>query len=123
VPWAFSRLRALFARVPNLTIHRRDFHRASLAEGALVVCYLYPGGMSRLRPKLAQELPPGALVVSNFFAVPGWEPLAALRSDDLEGSPVYLYRLPASPSTPGTPADVAGGRRTPTALGPTAMPS
>jgi hypothetical protein len=69
-----------------------------------VVCYLSPGGMARLRPKLEAELPAGALVVSNFFAVPGWTPLAVHRADDLEASPVYLYRLPAAPVQPAPPA-------------------
>ncbi len=122
VPWAFSRLRALLARAPNLAIHRADFHRASLEEAALVVCYLYPGGMRRLRPKLAAELPAGALVVSNFFAVPGWEPLVVLRADDLEGSPVYLYRLPAPPAK-DPPRIPTGAGRPPPDAGPAAMPS
>lgn len=115
-PWAFSRLRALVTPAPNLTIHRADFHRASLAHGALVVCYLYPGGMARLRPKLEAELPAGALVVSNFFAVPGWTPLAVHRADDLEASPVYVYRTPAAPVPPAVPTRHEGPAHPP--LGP-----
>lgn len=104
VPWAFSRLRAFLTPYPNLTIHRRNFHRASLSAAALVVCYLYPGGMDRLRPQLEAELPDGALVVSNFFAVPGWKPLRVHRADDLESNPVYVYRMPAPPVTRPFPA-------------------
>lgn len=119
-PWVFSRLRGLLTPAPNLTIHRSDFHRASLAHAALVVCYLYPGGMTRLRPKLEAELPAGALVVSNFFAVPGWKPMAVHRADDLEGSQVYVYRMPAAPVPPALPA----GQRGPTAPTPAGpMPS
>ncbi|MEW6490786.1 MAG: SAM-dependent methyltransferase [Thermodesulfobacteriota bacterium] len=118
-PWAFSLLRALLSPLPNLTIHRSDFHRVSLARAVLVVCYLYPGGMARLRPKLEAELPAGALVVSNFFAVPGWTPLAVHRAADLEGSPVYLYRMPAPPGPPSRPA----GERGPAPPTPGPMPS
>lgn len=121
-PWAFSRLRALLTPAPNLTIRRSDFHRASLTRAALVVCYLYPGGMSRLRPKLEAELPAGALVVSNFFAVPGWKPLAVHRADDLEGSPVYVYRVPVPLVFP-VPRDGNGSLGPGADPGSTAMPS
>jgi hypothetical protein len=81
---------------PNLTLIRRDFFRADLGDAALVCCYLYPGAMRRLAPKLERELRPGALVVSNSFLVPGWEPEATRTSDDQYGTPVYLYRRPSS---------------------------
>jgi predicted O-methyltransferase YrrM len=72
------------------------FFRADLGDAALVCCYLYPGAMRRLAPKLERELRPGALVVSNSFLVPGWEPEATRTSDDQYGTPVYLYRRPSS---------------------------
>jgi precorrin-6B methylase 2 len=94
VPWLVSRVRHLASSLPNLTIRRANFHRASLADASAVVCYLYPGGMEKLRPKLEAELQPGTLVVSNTFAVPGWEPAVVHRAPDLYGSPVYVYRMP-----------------------------
>ncbi len=92
LPWAVSWLRARFVRSRNLRVVRRDFHRAHLGDACLVVCYLYPGGMERLRPKLEAELRPDALVVSHFFPVPGWRPHRTLRADDLDRSPVYYYQ-------------------------------
>ncbi len=97
VPWLFARLRQRVQPLANLTIRRADFHRARLGDAALVVCYLFPGGMAKLRPKLERELRPGALVVSNTFAVPGWRPVSAERADDLYASPVYVYRMPQPP--------------------------
>jgi len=94
IPWAVCRVRALLGPGGgNLGVHRRCMHRADLRGASLVVCYLYPGGMESLRPKFEAELPPGALVTSNFFPVPGWEPARTVRVDDLEGSRVYLYRV------------------------------
>ncbi len=78
----------------NLTFRKADFFQVPLSDAALVCCYLYPGAMRRLAPKLEQELAPGALVVSNSFVVPGWEPAATRRTDDQYGTPVYLYRVP-----------------------------
>ena len=49
--------------------------------------------MTELKPKLEAELRPGALVLSNTFAVPGWQPVATRTADDMYRSAVYLYRL------------------------------
>ncbi len=78
----------------NLTFHRADFFQVPLGDAALVCCYLYPGAMRRLAPKLERELAPGALVVSNSFLVPGWAPAATRRADDQYGTTVYLYCMP-----------------------------
>ena len=94
LPWLVSRLIQAVLRRPNLALRRGDFMDAPLNEAALVLCYLYPGGMTRLQPKLAAELPAGALVVSNTFALPDWPPADMERAEDLYDSPVYLYVAP-----------------------------
>ena len=94
LPWAVSRVLHLLLRRPNLSLRRKDFMAVPLNEASLVLCYLYPGGMTRLQPKLAAELPSGALVVSNTFALPDWQPADMARADDLYDSPVYLYVAP-----------------------------
>ena len=99
VPWLFSSLRQLVQRLPNLAIHRRNFHHAYLGDAALVVCYLFPGGMEKLRPKLEAELAPGALVLSNFFRVPEWQPVKEGAVGDMHAFRIYLYRV-ARPPTP-----------------------
>lgn len=105
LPHAWSRLRQRLAPRPNLRLVRGDFFTASFAEASTVVCYLFPGAMARLAPKLRGELPPGARVVSHTFALRGWKPLRTLVVDDLYRTPIYVYALPesASPaaSTPG----------------------
>ena len=95
VPWLASRVRHALRPLPNLTLLRADFHQAPLADAALVVCYLFPSAMRALKPKLESELRPGAIVVSNFFAVPGWQPQRVRTANDLYHSKVYLYRMPA----------------------------
>lgn len=61
-----------------------------------MVCYLCPGGMTRVRGKLEAELRPGALVISNTFAMPDWSPEHTITLDDLHRTPVYRYRVPES---------------------------
>ncbi|MDP6773324.1 MAG: hypothetical protein QGI63_03550 [Rhodospirillales bacterium] len=95
LPWLFSRLWCAVAPLANLRVHRADFHEARLHGAGLVVCYLHPGAMERLRPKLEAELTPGALVLSNTFAMPRWRPVAVAEAEDFYRSKVYLYRIAA----------------------------
>ena len=48
VPWIFMKTRALIFGPRNLRIVRRNFLQDDLAKAALVVCYLYPGAMTKL---------------------------------------------------------------------------
>jgi hypothetical protein len=93
LPWAFCWLRQRLAPRSNLELRRQDFFRASLAGASLVVCYLFPGVMSRLAPKLLAELPPGTRILSHTFALRGWKPLRTLVVDDLYRTPIYLYEV------------------------------
>lgn len=95
IPWAFSRLWCALSPLPNLTIERRDFYTRPLTDAVGVVCYLYPGGMKKLKPKLETELPDGAWVISNAFAVPGWKPERQVRVEGVLSNLVYFYRMPA----------------------------
>ena len=45
--------------------------------------------MSRLRAKFEAELPPGAVVLTHTFAVPGWVPETSIRAPDLYRTLVY----------------------------------
>ena len=92
LPWLISRLRLMVDPKPNLRLRRADFRRVPLADATLVVCYLLPAAMAKLKPKLESELRPGALVLSNTFAVPGWQPLTTGKADDMYRSAIYLYR-------------------------------
>ena len=49
--------------------------------------------MEKLKPKLEAELPAGALVLSNTFAVRGWDPIEVRTAPDVHASQVYLYRV------------------------------
>ncbi len=98
LPWAFSWGFQKITRFPNLTIKRKNFYQVSLKEADIVVCYLYPGAMKRLKGKFLKELKPGTLVVSNTFAIPGWIPEKVVRVNDFWRSHVYLYSVPLSNS-------------------------
>ena len=98
LPWLVCRLRGALTGASNLRVRRADFFRARLSGAFLVVCYLHPGAMARLRPKLEAELREGALVVSNTFAIPGWRPAAEYATPGWFGEGrIYVYRVGATP--------------------------
>jgi len=91
LPWAFSSLRARLEGLENLRIVRQDFLEVDLSVGALLVCFLYPKGMQQLAGRLEGKFP---VVVSNTFALPGWQQDAALELGDRYCTRVYRYRTP-----------------------------
>lgn len=93
-PFYFSQLVAYFSKQPNLKFERRDFYNVSLNEAGLIVCYLYPEAMHKLKEKFSTELSKEAIIASHTFAIPGWIPYVAFDMDDLYRTKIYLYRLP-----------------------------
>lgn len=89
LPFLVARLRALW--IPNLTVIRADFLKRPLTDASLAICYLCPKLMEQLKPKLQEELVPGAWVASHTFAIRGWDALRETRAPDLAKTPVYLY--------------------------------
>ena len=49
--------------------------------------------MEKLKPKLEAELKPGALVLSNTFALAGWQAVEERTAPDIHASRVYLYKV------------------------------
>jgi SAM-dependent methyltransferase len=95
LPYAFARLRQRLAPRANLRFVRDDFFHASFSEASVIVCYVHRDAMRRLSLRLKEELPPGARVLSNTFALRGWTPSRTLVARDLYRSRVYLYEIPA----------------------------
>lgn len=91
-PWLFSLLVKRFHGLNNLTFYRHDFMLADLSQAALLLCYLYPGGMSDLKEKLDKECHEVVLLVSNNFALPGARAEKELRLRNFSKTPIYFYR-------------------------------
>lgn len=92
IPYWFSKMRCKLGGYPNVQIVKKDFFEASLAEAGLIVCYLYPGAMARLKRKFETELPHNSWVVSSTFSIPGWPASKVLEVKDLYYTKVYVYR-------------------------------
>jgi len=94
VPCLWSKLWARLCCLRNARFIRRNFLKVKLDSPAAVVCYLYPGAMPRVRDLLINTLPPGTLVISYAFAVPGWKPWATRAFRGILHSRLYVYYLP-----------------------------
>jgi hypothetical protein len=93
VPWFYSRIRKLIISRKNLTLYRKNFHNISLKDASLIICYLHPGGMKRLKRKFEKELKPGAVIMCNTFQIDGWEPAAVHEIDKLYDNIIYIYQV------------------------------
>ncbi|WP_303722170.1 class I SAM-dependent methyltransferase [Malonomonas rubra] len=92
-PWLFSLLLKRLRRADNLLLLKRNFLGSELPPAALAICYLHPGGMTKLAKKLREERPQIDMLISNTFALPDREPLQIYRLKDIYKSPIYVYRL------------------------------
>lgn len=92
IPYFFSKFRQILTPLPNLKIVRQDFFNVPLPPDALVVCYLYPGAMRRLKPKFEAELSYKSLIISNTFGIPGWNPVKTVVVPDLYLTKIYVYK-------------------------------
>ena len=92
LPWLALRLRAALFGEGRVRVHRGDLLDAPHEQADAVLLYLHPEAMAALAPRLAQGLLPGAVVVSNSFALPGWEAERTLRLNDALHTTVRRYR-------------------------------
>ncbi|MGM0440129.1 MAG: class I SAM-dependent methyltransferase [Chlamydiota bacterium] len=92
IPLWFSRLRG----PRNVNICRKNFFETPLPEDSIIICYLFPRAMQTLKSKLEKELLPGTLIISNTFAIPGWEPIKIKNLRGLTSTQIYCYHYDPS---------------------------
>ena len=110
VAWAYD----MVAPRRNLTLKFGSLLNADLSDATLVVCYLSPNILHKLRLKLEKELSAEALVISSTFRIPKWKPMATVTAPDIYRSPVYLYERSGAVA-PSSQDRVAGSTSGPTA--------
>ncbi len=93
IPFLISWLLIRWKKLRWVHLFRKDFFQVSLSDSGLIVCYLYPGAMQRLKEKFTEELKPGTLILTHTFAIPGWTPIQKVYVDDLYHTPVFIYRM------------------------------
>jgi hypothetical protein len=94
IPYLVTKLRAKLQNLKNLKLKRKDYHLESWDGAQLVVCYLYPKAMEKLKAEFHIKLRPGTWVISNTFAIPGWIPYHTYEVPDLYHTKIYAYKVP-----------------------------
>jgi 16S rRNA A1518/A1519 N6-dimethyltransferase RsmA/KsgA/DIM1 with predicted DNA glycosylase/AP lyase activity len=93
LPWLLSTSLKKIMGLKNLTLYRKNFYKIDLPLASVLVCYLYPEAMKKIRNKLILEQPEVDFLISNNFAIPSWQPYKVIPLDDFYKSPVYLYKI------------------------------
>jgi len=92
IPLLWSRLRKGLSKERIVSIRYADIMGQSLGDAEVIITYLYTGAMRKLAGKFERELLPGALIISNTFALPGWMPIETVKLKDIYHTPIYIYR-------------------------------
>jgi hypothetical protein len=87
----------------RVRFERRDLFETSLADATIVTVYLLPGTVTKLVPKMLEEMKPGARVVSHDYPLSPWTPDRFEQFDTEEKVAIsgttrtvlYLYTVPA----------------------------
>lgn len=93
LPWLFSSFLKKLLRLKNLTLHRQDFYNADLSNTSVLVCYLFPEAMNKIKQKLLSDQHKIDFIISNNFALPSSKPYKVMKLNDFYHSPIYLYKL------------------------------
>jgi hypothetical protein len=77
---------------------QQNLFDADIREATVVTLYLLPSVNLRLRPKLLEQLKPGARVVSHSFDMGDWKPD---KEWEFNGRKLYLWIIKPHPATRG----------------------
>lgn len=95
LPWLRATLTQKLFGPANLTYQRRDFWNYDCSKINAVVLYLVGKKMARIGAKLHRELKPGALIISNRYALrDGWQPQETITFRTFFKNTLYIYRQP-----------------------------
>lgn len=94
LPFLLSWLRLRLGGYRSCSVHWSSLWDCDLAQYDVVFAYLSPVPMEALWRKACSEMRPGALFISNTFAVPERPPLYTYRVDDLHRSTLYIWQMP-----------------------------
>lgn len=92
LPYVLAKIRRWFSPDRSrLEFRFKNYFHEDLSQADVVYCFGLPQVISRLEPKLAAELKPGARLVSYVFRLPHKQPAKVFRFKTA-GQASYLYR-------------------------------
>lgn len=75
-------------------IFYKNFYKEDLSNANVVFCFLIDSVMPKVEKQLAQQLKPGAQVISFAFPIKEWQPTKVIDSDpkNPKASKIYFYQ-------------------------------
>jgi len=70
----------------------KNFFKEDLGRADVIICFLMPEAMEKLRNKFGEELRTGTRIISYSFSIPGWQPVK-IDKPTLKDMPIYLYQM------------------------------
>ncbi|MBN1326011.1 hypothetical protein JW977_03485 [Candidatus Falkowbacteria bacterium] len=91
-PYLLAKLFNFFSR-KKVKIYYKNFFNENLSNADYVFCYLMPKPMEKLSKKFENELSPGAVIISNTFAIKNWRPkkVIELKKRGVLSNKIYIY--------------------------------
>jgi SAM-dependent methyltransferase len=98
----WARIRNLFLRSRS-RILLRDFRGIDYSNARVLVFYLLPEILNKMRPAFEEQLTPGARIVSYAFEIEGWEPVyVEPKNKALNHARIMVYEIPTSMKANGS---------------------
>lgn len=91
--WLWAKFLSLFWR-SGAKLKYGNFWRKDISDADIIVCYLLPHSMKRMRRDLMPQLKKGTLIISHAFSIPDLKPhkkLPRVRKQKL--GPVWIYKI------------------------------
>ncbi|WP_219723270.1 class I SAM-dependent methyltransferase [Bacillus sp. Marseille-P3661] len=94
IPFYISKLFVLFGiSKSNIKLIFKNFNHVNLQSADIILCYLFPLAMEKLKHKFLMELNPGTIIISHTFEIRGWTPVKIIEINDFYKSNIYVYQL------------------------------
>ena len=75
----------------------KNFYQQDLSQADYIFCYLLADDLNQLALKFKKELKPGAIIISNTFAIKDWTPeqKIVLDPDPYAGlnRQIFIYKI------------------------------
>lgn len=91
LPYIYSYVKIIFMGLfPKARVRFKNFFKENLKDADVIVTFLLPKGIERLKKKYEKELRVGSRVVSCAWEIPGWTPERVDKPNTCEIA-VYVY--------------------------------
>jgi SAM-dependent methyltransferase len=95
-PYLIAKIQTFFK---SGEVFAKDIWGFSTNEYDMVYAFLSPEPMTEVWNKLAKEMKPGSLFVSNSFAIPDVLPIGTVNVDDKRETRLFIYEIPERSSS------------------------